>query len=83
MKTAAAYFVGKFLAGLVQDRWNNEHELMNVIDPVLIIHGKQDTIVPYRCSEQLFNSCISTKKILHLSATSSHNEWNYSLDLIK
>ena len=48
LKDAAVAVVGSFLASMVAERLDNAEMIKTVKAPVLIVHGKQDELIPYQ-----------------------------------
>jgi hypothetical protein len=42
---------GKFASKLISNRWANVEEVKHMDDPILIIHGQRDTLIPFSHSE--------------------------------
>jgi hypothetical protein len=42
---------GKLASKLISNRWANIEEVKHMDDPILIIHGQRDTLIPYSHSE--------------------------------
>ena len=40
---------------LLKDKYDSENKIKNIKSPILIMHGKKDTIVPFRMGEKLYN----------------------------
>jgi len=56
----ARNFVGR-VADLVSDRYNNREMVQQVRSPVLVVHGKQDNLVPWKHGQAVFEACRSRK----------------------
>lgn len=82
IREAAAALTFSLLAKFIKERFRNIDHIDKVKSPVLIIHGKEDKIVPVSHSEELFYKCIAEKKKLVVSQTMSHNQFDISDDLI-
>lgn len=63
--------------------WSNIIAMESIRSPLLIIHGKQDDLIPCGHSEQLYNASISTFKHLLLCENATHNSFEYDVDIIR
>lgn len=61
------------LAFLAGDAFNNISKIKNIICPVLIIHGTNDKIIPFRMGEEIYNG-LQTKKELVKIEGAGHND---------
>mmetsp|Transcript_28679 Transcript_28679/g.39978 ORF Transcript_28679/g.39978 Transcript_28679/m.39978 type:complete len:685 (+) Transcript_28679:29-2083(+) len=80
--------VSRHLAGVAADmvvaeRWKNIEEIRHVKSPLLVIHGKLDTLIPYSMAQDLYTSCPSKKKVLVLPESSDHNTFNLYNDILR
>lgn len=64
-------FIGPF-ADLVDERFPNKDRVSRISSPLLLVHGKMDTVVPWTHGQALFDACKSRKRIV-LPAEMSHN----------
>jgi pimeloyl-ACP methyl ester carboxylesterase len=64
--------VGKVAQYLIANRFHNAKEIADVKCPVLFVHGKADSLIPYQHSETLFAKCGSSQKQLYLADTMDH-----------
>jgi fermentation-respiration switch protein FrsA (DUF1100 family) len=76
------HFGGQLAAQLFEDRWRNVDEVKSMIDPLLIIHGKKDGVIPWRQAEKLYKKCKSGEKHLLLANRATHNEFNHLVDIV-
>jgi abhydrolase domain-containing protein 17 len=53
IKDAAGSLIGKWVKFAVSDMHRNKDHMENVDCPVYILHGEQDTLIPYSHSEEL------------------------------
>mmetsp|Transcript_20299 Transcript_20299/g.49815 ORF Transcript_20299/g.49815 Transcript_20299/m.49815 type:complete len:430 (+) Transcript_20299:144-1433(+) len=83
IKAAAQHIAGNTVGFFLSNRWNNQARIKNVTGPVLIIHGKMDTLIPHTHGEALYEACGSRNKRLVLSETADHNRFDFSKDIIQ
>lgn len=57
---------------LVSNTFDNENFARNVKSPILLIHGKKDTLIPIHHSKELFRILKTKKKIIEVE--SGHND---------
>ena len=58
IKEVARYKYTSLLSGLVRERFNNVERIRNFKGPCLLIHGKQDDLVPVEQSQELFSRIV-------------------------
>ncbi|GAB5354549.1 hypothetical protein AAMO2058_000128000 [Amorphochlora amoebiformis] len=80
--------VSRHLAGIAADfvvaeRWRNIDQIRAVRSPLLIIHGKLDSLIPYSMAAELYNVCPAKRKVLVLPETSDHNTFNLYNDILR
>mmetsp|Transcript_5510 Transcript_5510/g.8154 ORF Transcript_5510/g.8154 Transcript_5510/m.8154 type:complete len:466 (+) Transcript_5510:68-1465(+) len=83
IKAAAQHIAGNMVGAFLSNRWNNQNRIGRIKAPVLIIHGKKDTLIPHSHSEVLIKACSSRNKRLHLSETADHNRFDFSKDIVQ
>ena len=71
-----------FLSYLFKERFKNIDLMDKITSPVLIIHGKKDSLVPLEHSQELIKKCSSTKKQLIEPAEMTHNDFDVIDDLV-
>jgi hypothetical protein len=42
---------GSIASGIISNRWSNITEIKEMRDPILFVHGKRDTLIPYQHSQ--------------------------------
>ncbi|TAF12649.1 MAG: alpha/beta hydrolase, partial [Nostocales cyanobacterium] len=57
------------------DKFNNISKIAKVKCPVLVMHGKQDEVVPFTHGEKLFNAVNSPKLYLWVDSA-QHNDFS-------
>ncbi len=62
---------------LVEERYNSEGKIPLVRIPVLVGHGKKDTVIPYRLASKLFNAANEPKEFLTYSDAGHNNLYDY------
>ncbi|GAB5365327.1 hypothetical protein AAMO2058_001048200 [Amorphochlora amoebiformis] len=82
IKAAAQHIAGNMVGALLSNRWNNQVRIKGIKAPVLIIHGKMDTLIPYSHAEVLHEACTSRNKRLVLSETADHNRFDFANDIV-
>ena len=55
VREAAKNVAGGFLGFFVAKSFDNLTEMKQIQCPVILIHGKSDTLIPYEHSQNLFN----------------------------
>lgn len=65
-------YTNRFIRWLSTDHWNNTTVIKYVTCPTLIMHGIDDDIIPYSCSELLITRCPAYKKLI-LFENVNHN----------
>ena len=82
LKDAVKFLAGTVASHLVNTGWKNIEEVKKIVDPILLIHGVKDEIIPTFHSEQLFEACVSQKKHLLVVNQATHNQFDHHLDVI-
>lgn len=72
---AASLFVG--------NRWNNQQNVQATTAPLLLIHGQQDTLIPYTHSLALMEASAAALKRIALCPAASHNEFDLAEDVFR
>jgi len=62
---------------LLKDTWNSQSRIQKVKSPMLFIHSKKDSVIPFRFAQRLFQSANEPKKSLWLE----HSDHNYNLEI--
>mmetsp|Transcript_60702 Transcript_60702/g.141452 ORF Transcript_60702/g.141452 Transcript_60702/m.141452 type:complete len:458 (+) Transcript_60702:199-1572(+) len=70
-------FVGR-LADLIEERFANKDKIELVASPLLLVHGKKDSVVPWQHGKALFDACRSRKKLV--APESMHHNSNLISD---
>mmetsp|Transcript_10912 Transcript_10912/g.17862 ORF Transcript_10912/g.17862 Transcript_10912/m.17862 type:complete len:322 (+) Transcript_10912:177-1142(+) len=76
------HLLGNAASYLISDRFHNTKEISKVWCPVLILHGRQDTLIPWTHAQKLHDVCPSEIKQLHVSETMDHNMFDLDLDIV-
>ena len=85
IKNAAKAILGwaSFLGFMVQERFRNIDAIKESNCPVLVIHGKQDSLIPHSHAEELYEACNPRQPCyLHMPNKMDHNDLNLESDLI-
>jgi len=73
----AGHLFGRVAKRLVSRLWPNEAMLKELHCPVLLIHGRNDTMIPIQQSEKLWNA-VSMKELSHFhTCDCGHNDFNF------
>mmetsp|Transcript_54919 Transcript_54919/g.128414 ORF Transcript_54919/g.128414 Transcript_54919/m.128414 type:complete len:670 (+) Transcript_54919:363-2372(+) len=80
IKTLAKELVGA-IANVIMDRFDNEADIVNCHSPTLIIHGRQDELIPVRHASVLYEKCPAEAKCLEIIEGVDHNAF-HALDHI-
>mmetsp|Transcript_0 Transcript_0/g.1 ORF Transcript_0/g.1 Transcript_0/m.1 type:complete len:672 (-) Transcript_0:99-2114(-) len=80
IKTLAKELVGA-IANVIMDRFDNETDIVNCYSPTLIIHGRQDELIPVRHASVLYDKCPAEAKCLEIIEGVDHNSF-HALDHI-
>lgn len=76
-KEVARHLFGRVAKQLVSPLWPNEAMIRELHCPVLLIHGRADTMIPIEHSERLFNA-VNMKDLSRFHACDcGHNDFNF------
>ena len=81
IKAVVKSIAGQLLSMLFAERFSNIEEIEKVECPCFFIHGKQDKIIPWSHSQDLFTKCKALAAI-NLSETMSHNNFRINTDIV-
>ncbi len=56
---------------ILKDKYNSIEKLKNIKTPTLVLHGKKDTLVPFRMGKEIFDN-LNTKKRSHFVDEDDH-----------
>ena len=59
---------------LLKDTWDSESRISKVKSPLLFVHSKKDSIVPFRFAHKLFQAANEPKKHIWLEDSGGHND---------
>ena len=79
-KLAKKYYPYLPVKFLLKDKYNSVNKLKNINVPILILHGKKDTIVPFEMGEEMFNKS-NKPKYRYFNENDDHM-MEYNSDLI-
>lgn len=74
--------VGNWASWIVADRFKNIEEIAKTKCPVFLIHGKQDSLISWKHSKELFENC-KCVVAMNISDNMTHNDFSMSQDIIK
>lgn len=86
IKNAAKSILGwaSFLGFIIIEKFRNIDAIKQAQCPVMLIHGKEDNLIPWSHSEELYDSCNpDVPAVLHMPSKMDHNEFNLEMDLIE
>lgn len=73
----AGHLFGRLAKRLVNRLWPNEAMLKDLQCPVLLIHGRNDTMIPINQSEKLWDA-VALKELSHFhTCDCGHNDFNF------
>lgn len=83
IQNAAKSILGwaSFISFIVYEKFRNIDAIKFVRCPVLLVHGKEDTLIPIDHSEQLYRAS-PRETYFHIPANMDHNEFSFEIDLI-
>lgn len=81
LKEVAKNMVGA-LCGFVCDRFRNIEHAASIRCPVLLIHGKQDKLVPWSHSQMIAEKLECGEVQECYQETMTHNEYDHDVDII-
>ena len=62
---------------LLLDKWNSMARIDKVAEPILVVHGGRDGVVPQRFGRKLFAVAHEPKEALWLDSGGHNDLWNY------
>ena len=62
-----------FARWVLKDEYPSYQYIAQFTKPLLIVHGKQDGLIPYRHAESLFNNAVTNDKQLYVLEGQNHN----------
>lgn len=80
IRAVARHFAGWLSQYLVADNFRNIDLITRVRCPTFIVHGLQDTVIPYTESQQLYEACAGPSSLL-LPKSMDHNVFDFMEDL--
>lgn len=81
LKEAVKDLYGSFLAALLVERFNNKERVKLIRSPCLLIHGIEDTIIPYIHSVEL-NKEFKSFTVLKLVEKMKHNSFHFHKEFL-
>jgi len=83
IRAVVKHLMGSTAQYLISDRFENFKAIEKISCPVLMIHGDQDTLIPYEQTLRLFELCKSDIKILFLPEGIGHNNFLLDRDIVE
>ena len=81
-KQVATHLFGKLAKYLVSEKWKNGEMLSNLMCPVLILHGRKDTLIPPEQAQKLWdavpNKLLSVLTCSRNTTVRSDKMYNYN-----
>eukprot|EP00667_Euglena_gracilis_P006175 EG_transcript_6225 len=68
---------------LLANRWNSQENIRETTAPLLLIHGQQDTLIPYTHSTALMEASPAAVKRIFLCPAASHHDFNLAQDVFR
>lgn len=81
IREVVKHLTNKYVQYLVSDRFRNIDKISKVKCPIMFVHGRQDTLIPYSHSEELMYECQSIS-YLHVAEDMTHNAFHLQADLM-
>ena len=72
-----------FFSALVSEQFDNLELCSKIKSPVLLIHGKKDTLISHSHSVKLKEAMTNCVSELYLSDDMTHNSYDFCNDLVK
>lgn len=82
LRDVAQFLAGTLASKLIKTSFNNLECVKKIVDPIMIMHGVKDTIIPLGHSDQLYEASVSERKHLLVVNSAGHNEWDHHHDII-
>jgi len=80
IKLAKKYYPYIPVKILLKDVFDSEKKLNNLNSPILVMHGKKDTIVPFKMGEEIFNKSRDPK--YHYFNDNDDHMMDYNIELV-
>lgn len=82
VQEVASNFVGNFLSFIIKNIFLNGQIIKESENPMLILHGEHDEIIPYYHGKYLYNNSKSINKMIIKSEHMTHNNFNIINDIV-
>jgi len=82
-KEVAGHLFGSMAKRLVNPMWPNETMMADLKCPVLLIHGRADTMIPVEHSQRLWKAVVNKKLSVFHECDCSHNDFNFQQCTLK
>ena len=68
----SAQFPGESLDGLITQKWESYRVVARLVQPLLVVHGDRDALVPFAMGQRIHDSAGSRQKRLHRVSGGEH-----------
>lgn len=76
---AAAIYWYVPVRALIKDRFDSTAAIADIDAPVLIVHGRQDRVIPLRFAERLFAAAVEPKQLVVIDEAHHTNLYDYGM----
>lgn len=73
----AGHIFGKVAKKLVPRMWDNLSMIKDLACPILILHGRNDSMIPIEQSEKLWSAVVAKELSVFLPCDCGHNDFNF------
>lgn len=83
VKHLGGAYIGAVASKLIDTKFDNLSNVQFINSPIMFIHGRKDSLIPYQQSELLYDRCASQEKHIVYINQATHNEWDLRTDVVK